>query len=177
MQRLRLLALVLATILILAALLFRVSRTRTEPSQYNTPEFPVIGKEGSEHTHMSILLFINDEAIDFSQTQYQLQSPLVHFEDGDGVIVHKHATGITLPYLFETLDMRLTGDCISLSEGRTYCNEGSKRLRTYLNRKEYVDWDRYELRWGDKILIDYGSTSDIDIGLRLNSVPDVPDDL
>ena len=40
-----------------------------------------------------------------------------------------------------------------------------------------MDWETYELQQDDKILIDYGISTDTDIGLRLNSIPDLPDDL
>jgi hypothetical protein len=40
-----------------------------------------------------------------------------------------------------------------------------------------VDWNNYELNPSDKILIDYGTSTETDILLKLNGVPDLPDDL
>ncbi|HEY4505934.1 MAG TPA: protein-disulfide isomerase [Candidatus Paceibacterota bacterium] len=136
-----------------------------------------IGKAGSEHSHSSMLVFIRGELFDFSKPEYQLKSPLVHFEDDDGTTVHKHATGITLPYLFETLGMKLTLDCLEMP-GRSYCTQGNEALKIFVNQVPFNSKIvGYELRPGDKILINYGSDSDFDLKLKLNSVPNLPNDL
>ena len=79
--------------------------------------------------------------------------------------------------LLRSLGMELSSDCITLSDKSRLCTEGNKVLRSYLNREAFVDWANYELRGGDKILIDYGETNEVDLGLRLNAVPDLPEDL
>lgn len=138
---------------------------------------PAVGGLGSEHSHMSMLVFIDDVGIDFSVPEFQLKDDRIHFEDADGITVHKHAKGATLAMLFESLGMRISPDCIWSAKGIEYCSGPVKKLRSYLNRSHFVDWDTYELRANDKILIDYGSGTDVDLGLRLNAVPDLPEDL
>ncbi|MGD8432167.1 MAG: protein-disulfide isomerase, partial [Nitrosopumilaceae archaeon] len=61
------------------------------------------GPLGSEHTHAGILVKIFGDTFDFSAPAYQIKSSWIHFEGNDGTTVHKHATGVTLGYLFETL--------------------------------------------------------------------------
>ncbi|MEK7535936.1 MAG: protein-disulfide isomerase [Patescibacteria group bacterium] len=178
MQISRKAAIAIALVVIVGALILRYQNKPNEEIHVaNNAKGSIPGLAGSEHSHMSILVMINGEPVDFSQARYQLQSDLVHFEDGDGVYIHKHATGITLSYLFETLKIKLTDDCITLDSGLEYCSDGKASLKTYLNRELFVDWDKYELRDGDKILIDYGTSTEFDIALLLNSVPDLSSDL
>lgn len=167
-------SLLVALLLIVGALAFRGASQDVLPRQGG--ESP-IGKPGSEHSHMSMLVFIRGELFDFSQPEYQLKSPGVHFEDDEGTTIHKHATGITLPYFFETLGMKLSANCLEMP-GKNYCTEGNERFQIFVNRVPFNDKIiGYELRPGDKILINYGGKSEFDLQLKLNSVPNLPSDL
>jgi len=144
---------------------------------YTDETRPALGEPGSEHSHMSILVFIDGKAFDFSVPEFQLKSEYIHFEDGDGITIHKHAKGATLRFLLQTLGIDLTSDCFRVSDKEEYCVDVNKTLRAYLNREPFVDWASYELRKGDKILIDYGTSTKMDIELKLNAVPDLPENL
>ncbi|HEY4493603.1 MAG TPA: protein-disulfide isomerase [Candidatus Paceibacterota bacterium] len=173
----RVVALAIALVIVVIALVLRYSRSDTASVDTYVGGEPQLGEAGSEHTHMSMLVFVSGKLLDFSQPLYQLQNELVHFEDADGIFIHKHATGVTLTYLFESLEMELTSDCIRLRTGLEYCSDGKAKLQTYLNKEKFGDWDKYELRDGDKILIDYGNTSEFDHKLLLNTVPDLTPEL
>lgn len=174
----RIIALASAGVLVLTALLISYVRNKSVPSAYAPNVVHELGKAGSEHAHQSMLIFINGKPLDFSQSRYQVKSELVHFEDGDGVYIHKHAVGVTLPLFLETLNIKLTTNCLRLDTGLEYCSDETGTLSTYLNNKLYTKWNRYELKQDDKILIDYskGSTPN-DIKLRMNAIPDIPSDL
>ncbi len=166
---------VLAVFIITAAYWFRLDAKRNTTQ---VREVPQLGREGSTHRHMSIIVMTPDGIIDFSAPEYQLQSPIVHFEEGNGTYVHKHATGITLPYLFETLGMNLTPDCLTLDGGKSYCTDATNKLYIFINRvQKNDDIPYYELTNHDKYLITYGNFSDQDIQLQLNSVPNLEGDL
>lgn len=167
----------LATLLLVVAALglkgFITAGQTPEPATSESK----IGRLGSEHSHMSMLVFIRGELFDFTVKDYQLKSPVVHFEDDDGTTIHKHATGITLPDLFVSLGMKLDTNCLEMP-GSKYCTEGGERLQIFVNRVPFNDKIvGYELRPGDKILINYGNASNTDIQLKLNSIPTLPSDL
>ncbi len=115
-----------------------------------------IGPVGSVHWHADVSVMINGKAIDFSQSRYQLKAQHVHFEDGDGRRMHKHATGVTLITLFETLGITADSECINV-EGNNYCNGNGNTLRFTLNGElvsgdEMLDRDAQD---GDTYLIEY----------------------
>lgn len=137
---------------------------------------PVLGAEGSEHSHASFIVFIHDDALDFNQSKYMLRDKMAHFENADGVTLHKHATGVTVPYFLSTLGMRLTPGCLTLEDNTAYCNEGEQRVRLVVNTREIADFDSYEARDGDKILLNYGADDDLRLRLKVNNLPDVPEE-
>ncbi len=138
-----------------------------------------IGKLDSSHDHVSMLVFINGEMLDLSQDKYMLKDQFVHLEDGDGVVVHRHATGVTLPYFFSTIGISLTQNCITLDTGRQYCDSPSKgkKLLVLVNGEEIDDVTTYEPQHKDKILINYGDDSDVELQFKFNNIPDVPKQL
>ena len=58
----------------------------------NLSEF---GELGSEHAHAQIFVIISGYTVDFSDPQYQLTSEYIHFENNEGSLIHRHATGVT----------------------------------------------------------------------------------
>ena len=69
------------------------------------------GALGSEHSHAALLVKIFGDTFDFSSPAYQIKSSWIHFEGRDGTTIHKHATGVDLGYLFETLAIGLDDQC------------------------------------------------------------------
>ncbi len=115
----------------------------------------VVGPAGSTHIHHDFKLYVNGQAIDFSQPKYQLRSRLVHFEGGDGFVIHTHATGMTLGYMLNTLGIQLAPGCIKV-DSTNYCDDGSKTLKVYVNGEQTGNGD-YLMKDLDKILVSYGS--------------------
>lgn len=74
---------------------------------------------GSAHEHGTMEVVVLDEAIDFSQQQYQERDPDFHFENGEGRIWHTHAEGVTVEYALATLGIDVAGDSVTV-EGTTY---------------------------------------------------------
>ena len=164
-------AVVLAGILIWLAIVLR-------PGNQNQPTSPVLGTEGSEHSHARFLVVIFDEPVNFSRQEYMLKSPLVHFEEGDGTIIHKHATGVTLDYFFKTLGMELTPDCVVSSDKTRYCTDSQNFLSIFVNPELFNEQiTDYELKAGDKILVNYGDDNQLDLEIKLNYIADLPNDL
>jgi len=82
------------------------------------------GPVGSAHEHGTIDVTIAGEEVDFSQSQYQLQADPFHFENGNGEIWHKHATGVTLEWAMATLGIGVTENSVTY-DGTTYRDSDS----------------------------------------------------
>jgi len=115
------------------------------------------GALGSEHSHAAILVKIFGDTFEFSGPAFQIKSPWIHFEGGDGTTVHKHATGVKLGYLFNTLSIGLDDQCYVFPDGKSFCSDEDYKLRFFINSEEVPDIRNYEIQEGDRILIVFGS--------------------
>ena len=128
---------------------------------------PGAGKLGGEHEHASLLVRIFGDKFDFSVPSYQIKSSWIHFEESDGTTIHRHASGVTLGYLFDSLNIgvdyvdRVNEDtikkCFIFPDGRQFCDNEDYRLKFYINHVEQQSIYNYILEDGDRILITYGN--------------------
>ena len=128
---------------------------------------PDAGPLGSEHSHAGILVKIFGDSFDFSAPAYQIKSAWIHFEGNDGSTVHKHATGVKLGYLFETLRLGLDDKCFEFQDGRSFCTNEDYELRFFVNGEQVKDIRSYEIAEDDKILISYGAETQEEIESQL----------
>ncbi len=125
------------------------------------------GALGSEHAHSGILLKIFGDTFDFSGTAFQIKSPWIHFEGNDGTTMHKHATGVTVGYLFSTLPVNVDDDCFEFGDGRSFCTNEDYSLRIFINGEPVTGIRDYEISEDDKILISYGAETEDEIESQL----------
>ena len=114
------------------------------------------GALGSDHTHAAIIVNIFGDEFDFSAPDYQIKSPWTHFESRDGSTIHKHATGVTLQYLFDSLQLGLDDQCFVFKDGRSFCTNEDYKLQFFINREQVSDIRDYEIVEEDRILVIYG---------------------
>jgi hypothetical protein len=134
------------------------------------PRTASFGALGSTHEHTAFRLFINGQVIDFSQPKYQVKSQYVHFENGDGDTIHKHATGVDIGFLFETLGIKFTSECITMDDGTGYCNDSNNTLKFFVNGVRSDMYNNYVLNDGDRILLSYGSETQEQIDEQLRAI-------
>ena len=125
------------------------------------------GQLGSEHSHAGISVIIFGDKFDFSPPTYQIKSSWIHFEARDGTTIHKHATGVTLEYLFETLGLGLTDQCFVFQDGRSFCTNEDYSLKFFVNGNQINGLGQYEINDGDRILISYGAETPQEIERQL----------
>ena len=142
---------VIAVIVGYAAYLF-ANMTETAPGG---PENA--GALGSDHAHAAIATRIFGDTFDYSAPAYQIKSSWIHFEGRDGTTVHKHATGVTLGYLFETLSLDIDDQCFVFQDGRSFCTNEDYTLSYFINGEQVNDIRDYEIMEDDRILISYGA--------------------
>lgn len=131
---------------------------------------PNAGAMNSAHTHTGILVKIFGDTFPFHETGYQLQSPWIHFENSDGSTIHKHATGVTLEYLFDSLDIDLDDQCYVFPNGQEFCTNEDYTLRFFINGAAVTDIRNHEPMEDDRILITYGDESPEDIAALLDEL-------
>jgi hypothetical protein len=121
-----------------------------------------VGKYGSEHAHSAIVVFVDGAMLNFAQSQFQLSSKYIHFENQNPYLLHKHATGVPLEILFASLGMKITSDCLVLNyhteiKSGSFCSDQDKSLMFYVNGKQYhSDLSQYVFEHNDRILISFG---------------------
>ena len=131
---------------------------------------PGAGPLGGDHSHAAILVKIFGDSFDFSVPAYQIQASWIHFEAGEGSTIHKHATGVTLGYLFESLRLGLDDQCFVFKDGRSFCTNEDYSLKFFINGEQVSDIREYEIMEGDKILISYGAESPQEIESQLSEL-------
>ncbi|HJJ22777.1 MAG TPA: protein-disulfide isomerase [Nitrosopumilus sp.] len=121
------------------------------------------GPLGSDHAHAALVVNIFGDEFDFSAPDYQIKSSWTHFEGRDGTTIHKHATGVTLQYLFDSLQLGLDDQCFVFKDGRSFCTNEDYTLQFFINREQAPDIRDYEIMEDDKVLIIYGGQTDEEI--------------
>ena len=123
--------------------------------------------KSEEHVHASILTKLENYPSDiFSNTAYQLKNGLIHFEADDGYTIHRHAKDVTLGFLFETLGIDLTDECLIIVNGR-YCTNDDDSLKFFINHQQISDIRNYVIQDEDRILISHGNQSQKEIERQL----------
>ena len=118
---------------------------------------PGAGKLVGEHEHASLLVRIFGDKFDFSVPSYQIKSSWIHFEESDGTTIHRHASGVTVGYLFDSLNIGMNDECYGFPDGRNFCTNEDYSLKYYINHQNVKDITDYVFEDGDRILITYGS--------------------
>ena len=115
------------------------------------------GRLGDEHIHASTLVRIFGDKFDFSLPNYQIKSSWIHFENQDGDTIHRHASGVELEFLFNSLGIGLDEDCFTFPDGRAFCTNEDYSLKYFINHKKVNDIRDYVVMEDDRILISYGN--------------------
>ncbi len=163
----------LAVLAVIVAIVAYASWTFIERSSTNPLSGPPgAGRLGDEHEHAGILVLIHDDRFDFSLPPYQVKSPFIHFEGGDGNTVHRHASNVNLGFLFDTIKIGLTNECYVFPDrasDHTFCTDDKYSLKFYVNHQKVDGIRDYVLEEDDKILISYGnhSQTQVDDQLRM----------
>ena len=117
---------------------------------------PGAGKLGGEHEHASLLVRIFGDKFDFSVPSYQIKSSWIHFEESDGTTIHRHASGVTLGYLFDSMNIGIDEQCYRFPDGRQFCTNEDYSVKYYINHKPVDTIYDYVIEDGDRILISFG---------------------
>ena len=115
------------------------------------------GRLGDEHIHASTLVRIFGDKFDFSLPNYQIKSSWIHFENQDGDTIHRHASGVELEFLFNSLGIVLDENFFEFPDGRQFFTNEDYSLKYFINHKKVNDIRDYVVMEDDRILISYGN--------------------
>jgi protein-disulfide isomerase len=143
------------------------------------------------HEHADFAVYLNGKKIDFSIDKYQSDEPededenhdheedhahaldpYVHIHNNKGEIIHKHKTGITLGYFFETLGMKFSDSCFETDDGTQFCKDDKNSLKFFVNGVRNTRNTSYVIKDLDQILVSYGPLTDSNLKSQLDSVTD-----
>lgn len=131
---------------------------------------PGAGVLGDEHVHASMLTKIHGDTFDYSGPAYQIKSSWIHFEAQDGATIHRHSTGVTLGFLFESISIGLDDECFAFrgtSGERVFCTNEDYSLKFYVNHQPVPNLTDYVFEDEDRILISYGGETQEEIDAQL----------
>ncbi|MFB3048207.1 MAG: protein-disulfide isomerase [Nitrosopumilaceae archaeon] len=131
---------------------------------------PGAGRLGDEHEHASMLVRIFGDKFDFSLPAYQIKNSWIHFEGQDGTTVHRHSSGVTLGYLFETLGIAIDENCYIFPDGREFCTSDEYSLKYFINRQPVESINDHVPKDDVKILISYGDENQEQIDAQLSEL-------
>lgn len=125
------------------------------------------GVLGSEHSHTGILVEIFGDEFDFSSPSYQLKNRWIHFEGNDGTTIHKHATGVSMGYLFESLAIGVDEKCFVFPNDKEYCNTEKYTLKFFVNGDQISSITDHVSMDGDRVLISFGDETPEEIEAQI----------
>ncbi len=128
---------------------------------------PGAGALNDAHDHVSILVRVFGDKFDFSSPAFQIKSSWIHFEGQDGDTIHRHSTGVTLGYLFESLGITVNDECFVFPDGRQFCNNDDYSIKFFINQEQVTSIIDYVGKETDRVLISYGNESPEEIDRQL----------
>lgn len=130
-------------------------------------EPPGAGPLGKIHIHAGLLTMIYGQQFDYSSTAYQIKSPYIGFQKGNGETVHMLAANVTMGFLFDTLHIGLDDKCFTFPDKRAFCTSDKYTLKFYVNHHQVPDLRNYVFKDKDRILISYGNENETQINSQL----------
>ena len=131
------------------------------------------GPLGSEHIHAAMLVKIFGTEFDFSLPAYQVKTPWIHFEGQNGDTIHRHATGVELEYMFDSMGIKVTDECYIFPDGREFCTDDTFSLKFFINGEQVSDILKYVVQDDDRILISYGSETPEEVQEQLQELDNI----
>ncbi|MEO9308419.1 conserved hypothetical protein [Nitrosotalea sinensis] len=131
-------------------------------------EPPGSGPLGGIHIHAGLLTMIYGQQFDYSSAAYQIKSPYIGFQKGNGETVHMMAANVTMGFLFDSLHIGLDDKCFTFPDKRSFCTDDKYTLKFYVNHHQIPSLRNYVFKDHDRILISYGNENETQINSQLD---------
>ncbi len=126
-----------------------------------------VGEFGSAHAHAALVVFVEEDMLNFGLPQFQLQSKYIHFESHNPYQIHRHATDVPLEMLFASFGLDVTLECLNLNNESSainyeeYCTDSENFISFFVNGEQVSNITEYEIKHNDRILISFGDLQSI----------------
>ncbi len=119
------------------------------------------GGSGDYHIHADFKVVLDGKTVDFNraeymETPYNALSEKGHLHGFNPSVLHIEEKGGTFKDFFESIGMRLDSACFYDGSGY-FCAGNGKRLAMYVNGAQNTEFEKYEPKDLDRILIYYGN--------------------
>lgn len=121
------------------------------------PTGAAVGPFGSAHKHLSLFFLVQGEEKVMTEP-YIERARKVHFHAADGIL-HVEATGVTLGYALDALNISLTSECVRFGpDNASYCAGDDTTIRVMVNGEVMDVQDALDrvLAQGDTLVIYHG---------------------
>lgn len=119
----------------------------------------------------SFAIFTNGTFRVFTASMYHNLSQDAYIESDNPNLVHVKKTGTTWNDFFLTLPFKLTSECLTTGTEETFCTGNKGALKFYINGEKNSNALSKEIRYGDKLLITFGSESDAQVKQQIEKIP------
>lgn len=142
------------------------------------PSGPNFGPLGSAHQHAVFEVKLDGQAIDFSQSKYQVRATgnqYIHVEGGDGTTLHRHSTMVPFGEFLRSVNMNIENNCFVTDTGEQFCDEeDGKQLRYFVGDTERDSIMGYIIQEEDRVLVIYGDETQDEINQEIDRLADMP---
>lgn len=162
----KIIGVVIGIVLLLAAIFFVYGSRITENQEKRLLATPTQSVQQSVEKAATFAIFTNQTVRIFTDPKYHNQSEDVFIQAENPQTVHVKKQGTTWGDFFNTLPMKLEKECLTTGTGQVFCTGSSGALSFYINGKKDADALDREINDGDKLLVSFGSETDIQNQLR-----------
>lgn len=125
----------------------------------------------SPRLRAAFLVYTNGVKRTFAAPMYHNRSQEVFIASENPEIVNVTKQNVAWGDFFNTLPMKLSGDCLTTGTGDTYCTGEDGALRFFLNDEEVPDALTHVIGDGDRLLVSFGLTTELDLAHQMQAVP------
>jgi len=146
---------------------------------YYPPQFTNnigVGTFGTAHSHTAFMLVLDGRIVDFTKPEYMVKDDLIHLEDMEGDVIHRHASEVNIGRFFSSLGMGSNhSGCFTGDDGIQYCDEPSgKRLRLWVDGEELQGHaENYIPEQNHRVLLLYGDEDQQQVQQYLSTLNEI----
>ena len=108
-----------------------------------------------------------------SIAQYTQQSQDVYLDSKFPGIIRIKTSPHLWEILLDTTPLDITSDCLTIDQRSTYCSDGKKTVKIFLNDTKITSLDNRTIKDGDRLLLSFGDETGVEIERQLNNIPTV----
>ena len=136
------------------------------------------------HFHANFAMYVNGERVDFTADRYSediagckltgLMYPAdrVHLHENNQDTIHIHHEGVSFGHFFANNWFGFTDNYLANDSGKLFFAEGENKMTFILNWKKIENPFNRLIKSKDRLLISYGSESELELMSRYETVSD-----